>query len=50
MQSLMQLIILLLAGMHNDGRFTAVDISMAFTETRAIAKADVREVTNVSIL
>ena len=30
-------------GMHNDGRFTAVDISMAFTETRAIAKADVRE-------
>ena len=30
-------------GMHNDGRFTSVDISMAFTETRAIAKADVRE-------
>ena len=28
-------------GMHNDGRFSAVDISMAFTETRAIAKADV---------
>ena len=30
-------------GMHNDGRFSAVDISMAFTETRAIAKADVRD-------
>jgi hypothetical protein len=28
-------------GMHNDGRFSAVDISMAFTETRAIAKADI---------
>ena len=30
-------------GMHNDGRFTSVDISMAFTETRAIAKADIRD-------
>ena len=30
-------------GMHNDGRFTSVDISMAFTETRAIAKADVEK-------
>ena len=30
-------------GMHNDGRFSSVDISMAFTETRAIAKADVRD-------
>ena len=30
-------------GMHNDGRFTSVDISLAFTETRAIAKADVKE-------
>ena len=30
-------------GMHPDGRFSGVDISMAFTETRAIAKADVRE-------
>ena len=30
-------------GMHSDGRFSAVDISMAFTETRAIAKADVRD-------
>ena len=30
-------------GMHNDGRFSAVDISMAFTETRAIAKADVEK-------
>jgi hypothetical protein len=30
-------------GMHNDGRFTAVDISMAFTETRAIAKADIKK-------
>jgi hypothetical protein len=29
------------AGMHSDGRFTSVDISMAFTETRAIARADV---------
>ena len=28
-------------GMHSDGRFSGVDISMAFTETRAIAKADV---------
>jgi len=28
-------------GMHNDGRFASVDISMAFTETRAIAKADI---------
>ena len=28
-------------GMHSDGRFSAVDISMAFTETRAIARADV---------
>ena len=30
-------------GMHNDGRFTSIDISLAFTETRAIAKADVKE-------
>ncbi len=30
-------------GMHNDGRFSSVDISMAFTETRAIAKADVEK-------
>jgi len=30
-------------GMHNDGRFSAVDISMAFTETRAIGKADVEK-------
>ena len=30
-------------GMHSDGRFSAVDISMAFTETRAIAKADVEK-------
>ena len=30
-------------GMHNDGRFSSVDISMAFTETRAIAKADIRK-------
>ena len=29
-------------GMHSDGRFTAVDISLAFTETRAITKADVK--------
>ena len=29
------------AGMHSDGRFTSVDISLAFTETRAIAKADI---------
>ena len=28
-------------GMHSDGRFSAVDISMAFTETRAIAKQDI---------
>jgi hypothetical protein len=27
--------------MHSDGRFSAVDISMAFTETRAIAKQDI---------
>ena len=30
-------------GMHSDGKFTSVDISMAFTETRAIAKADVEK-------
>ena len=29
-------------GMHSDGRFSGVDISMAFTETRAISKADVK--------
>ena len=28
-------------GMHSDGRFSAVDITMAFTETRAIAKQDI---------
>ena len=28
-------------GMHSDGRFSGVDISMTFTETRAISKADV---------
>lgn len=31
------------AGMHRDGRFSQVDISMAFTETRALTKADVRD-------
>ena len=28
-------------GMHSDGRFSGVDISMAFTETRALHKEDV---------
>jgi len=28
-------------GMHSDGRFSGVDISMTFTETRAISKADI---------
>ena len=28
-------------GMHSDGRFTAIDISLTFTETRAITKLDV---------
>ena len=28
-------------GMHSDGRFSAVDISMTFTETRAISKSDI---------
>jgi hypothetical protein len=28
-------------GMHSDGRFSAVDISMTFTETRAISKKDI---------
>jgi hypothetical protein len=28
-------------GMHSDGRFSAVDITLAFTETRAISKKDV---------
>ena len=31
------------AGMHRDGRFNQVDISMAFTETRALTKADIRD-------
>jgi len=30
-------------GMHSDGRFSAVDISMAFTETRALHKEDVEK-------
>ena len=30
-------------GMHTDGRFSAVDISMTFTETRAISKSDVEK-------
>jgi len=30
-------------GMHSDGRFSAVDISMTFTETRAISKTDVED-------
>ena len=30
-------------GMHSDGRFSAVDISMTFTETRAISKSDVED-------
>lgn len=29
------------AGMHSDGRFSAVDISLTFSETRAITKKDV---------
>ena len=28
---------------HNDGQFNQVDISLAFTETRALTKADVRD-------
>ena len=28
-------------GMHSDGRFSAVDISMTFTETRAISQKDI---------
>ena len=31
------------AGMHRDGRFNQVDISMAFTETRALSKTDITE-------
>tara|TARA_B100001063_G_C16709382_1_gene527150 strand:- start:245 stop:1345 length:1101 start_codon:yes stop_codon:yes gene_type:complete len=30
-------------GMHRDGRFSAIDISMTFTETRALSKQDVRD-------
>ena len=28
---------------HSDGQFNQVDISLAFTETRALTKADVRD-------
>ena len=31
------------AGMHSDGKFSQVDISMAFTETRALTKIDITE-------
>ena len=31
------------AVVHRDGKFKQVDISLAFTETRALTKADVRD-------